>query len=99
MPFERTGNPTTTSFAALNTIDFSRIAKGEPAEVGKLLQSCQTHGFFYLDLTKGPSSQLLQDVDPLLRLMEGYFGQPLEMKARDDLSSMTLGYGIPIPTA
>jgi isopenicillin N synthase-like dioxygenase len=65
---------------SLETINFARLATGEPAEVAKLLKASQTLGIFYLDLR---SDSILADLQPVTRLTEKYFDQPQELKTKD----------------
>lgn len=79
--------------APLKTIDFVRLEARDPVEVAKLLHSCQTHGFFYLAL-KGneKSAQVVKDKENVLRVMEEYFDQPLDVKMKDYRGSVTDGF-------
>ena len=79
------------SIAPLETVDFSRLVTRDEAEISKLLASCQTHGFFYLDLQNAESRPILEDAQHVVRIMENYFAQPLEVKMKDDRQSLTLG--------
>jgi isopenicillin N synthase-like dioxygenase len=79
------------SIAALETIDFSLLAVKDVDEIDKLLKSCESDGFFYLNLEKGPAHQILVDLQAILRVMEEYFAQPLETKMKDDRRSNTHG--------
>jgi len=79
--------------APLDTIDLGRLLAKEPAEIDRLLQSCITHGFFYLDLqTCDVGRQILADEQDVLRVMREYFDQPVEKKAVDDKKSFACGY-------
>jgi len=79
--------------APLETIDFACLEKKQPSEVKKLLDVCQTHGFFYLDLrTGGPGKQLLEDEKGVLKVMDSHFNEPLETKMKDDRNSFQHGY-------
>lgn len=69
--------------AALETIDFGRLAAKEPTEVEKLLNASQMPGFFYLDLHSGPAKQIVADLPNVYAISEKYFDQPLEMKMKD----------------
>jgi len=59
--------------APLETIDFARLAAKEAAEIAKLFKSCQTQGFFYLDLQNDATRQILTDMQNILRVTEKYF--------------------------
>ena len=78
--------------APLETVDFSRLLSKGSAEIAKLLHCCVTHGFFYLDLQGTESArQLLSYKEDVFRFMETYFNQPLDVKMKDDRSSVTDG--------
>ena len=55
----------------------------------KLLNACQTHGFFYLGLTSDPT--LRQYREEVQAVMKHYFEQPLEVKMRDARGSDNTG--------
>ncbi|KAI0761698.1 2OG-Fe-II oxygenase family oxidoreductase [Trametes elegans] len=79
--------------APLATVDLGRLIARDAVEVGKLLNVCHTHGFFYLDLqTSEQGRQILADEQGLLRFMERYFDQPLETKMLDDRKVHTHGF-------
>ena len=79
------------SLASLETINFSRLESKDTAETSRLLQCGQTHGFFYLDFQRTDSTrQFLADKMDILRFMETYFDQPLEVKM-NDRASLTHG--------
>jgi len=78
--------------APLATIRFRQLTNKDPEEVGKLLRSCEKHGFFYLDLENDVGiCRIASAMQDLLRLMESYFNQPRELKIRDNVGSMTFG--------
>jgi isopenicillin N synthase-like dioxygenase len=78
--------------APLETIDFANLASRDPAEISRLLRCCQTHGFFYLDLQGTDSArQVISDEKDILRFMETYFDQPLDVKMKEDRTSVTHG--------
>jgi isopenicillin N synthase-like dioxygenase len=79
------------NIAALETIDFSRLATKDADEIDKLLKCCESDGFFYLNLQNEPTHQILIDLQAILRVMQKYFAQPLETKMRDDRRSNTHG--------
>ena len=80
-------NGTEVSIAPLENIDFARLETKNSAEIDKLLNCCKTHGFFYLDLRGTESAnQFLADKMDMLRFMETYFDQPLEVKMGDRTS-------------
>jgi isopenicillin N synthase-like dioxygenase len=75
------------SIAALDTIDFSRLAIRDPIEVEKLLKLSERDGFFYLDMRNDELRQILVDVQGILRVMEAFFSLPLEEKMKNDRKS------------
>ncbi|KAF8480703.1 hypothetical protein JB92DRAFT_3091255 [Gautieria morchelliformis] len=78
--------------APLETIGFSRL-RPRASDVNKFLIVCQTHDFFYLDLqTNDTGRHILADEQNVLKVMEGYFGQSLETKMKDDRNSVLHGY-------
>lgn len=80
------------NIAPLETIDFARLESKDPLEISRLLRCCETHGFFYLDLQgTDPARQVILDEKDVLRFMENYFDQPLEVKMKDDRASVTHG--------
>ncbi|EIW65088.1 2OG-Fe-II oxygenase family oxidoreductase [Trametes versicolor FP-101664 SS1] len=79
--------------APLATVDLGRLLAKDAAEVAKLLDVCKTHGFFYLDLqTCEPGRQILEAEQGVLRFMERFFGQPLDVKMLEDRKSHTHGF-------
>jgi isopenicillin N synthase-like dioxygenase len=74
--------------APLEIIDFGRLATKEPGEVAKLLKSCQSPGFFYLDLQ---NDTILDDLQDVLRITEKYFDQPHHVKMKDFRESVERG--------
>lgn len=78
--------------ANLETIDLSRLLSRAPDEISKLLQACQAHGFFYLDLqTCDLGRQVVDGEQKVTKFMENYFDQPLDKKMKDDRGSV--GHG------
>jgi len=78
--------------APLETIDFARLAAKEAAEIAKLFKSCQTQGFFYLDLQNDATRQILTDMQNILRVTKKYFGQSRELKMKDYGAEHTHGF-------
>ncbi|KAF9482691.1 2OG-Fe-II oxygenase family oxidoreductase [Pholiota conissans] len=83
------------SFASLETIDFSRLVDKDPAEQLKLLALSVKDGFFYLDLQGPRIKKILEDKENVMRMMEWYFALPLEEKMKDDRHTHTHGYKPP----
>jgi isopenicillin N synthase-like dioxygenase len=78
--------------APLETIDLGRLLAKDPTEMDRLLQSCITHGFFYLDLqTCDVGRRILSNEGDILHVMKQYFDQPLEKKSADDMKSVAHG--------
>lgn len=50
--------------AQLPTINLARLQGNNSAEGETLFQACQTHGFFYLDLSNSHTSSLLEQHEP-----------------------------------
>jgi len=76
--------------APLETIDFARLAANDPIEVSRLHRCCETHGFFYLYLQGTEAGQqVLSDEKDVLRVMETYFDQPLDVKMKDQRVAVT----------
>lgn len=80
--------------APLLIIDFARLLRHDASEVNRLVEACETHGFFYLDLQgfEIESHTILDDRQSLLQTCEKYFNQAEEIKWRDDRHSPTYGY-------
>lgn len=80
--------------APLLIIDFARLVRHDASEVNRLLEACQTHGFFYLNLegVEAESQTILADWQSLLQTTKKYFNQAEEIKIRDDRNSGTYGY-------
>src|ERR1700721_3031204 len=78
--------------ASLTTIDFCRLEVKEPSEISRLFQSCETHGFFYLDLQNSADVlKVLASQKEVLRVMTEYFAQPLEVKMKDVRGTVKCG--------
>ena len=79
--------------AQLESIDFARLLRNDPAESKKLLNACETHGFFYLNLLSKSADGILDDYASVLQVMSEWFEQPLEKKMEfDNGSTATHGY-------
>jgi isopenicillin N synthase-like dioxygenase len=72
--------------ANLHTIRYQKLLDNEPQELSRLLNACQTDGFFYLDLRS--ASLLLDLYRNLMTLTEKYFDQPVESKLLDVVSDV-----------
>ncbi|KAL4983784.1 hypothetical protein BDW68DRAFT_28600 [Aspergillus falconensis] len=78
--------------AELPIIDPSKLARGDDAEIERLLDAGKTHGFFYLDLTTAETPRLVDTWNAVLAFMAEYFDQPQEAKMKDDRKSDIHGY-------
>lgn len=78
--------------AELPIIDPSKLARGDDAEIERVLDAGKTHGFFYLDLTTAETPRLVDTWNAVLAFMEEYFDQPQEVKMMDDRNSDIHGY-------
>ncbi|KUJ21235.1 Clavaminate synthase-like protein [Mollisia scopiformis] len=85
-------NGTSVPVYPMQTVDFSSLLSQEPAELEKLLQCCQTEGFFYIDLQGIDGRRMLDDQQETLKLMHRFFESPLEVKNEYGLVSPHLGY-------
>ncbi|KAJ5549173.1 hypothetical protein N7513_006407 [Penicillium frequentans] len=77
--------------AELPIISYENLLSKDKAELGKLLESCKSLGFFYLDLT-GSARSVLENTQAAFEFMKTYFDQSLEDKSRDLRQSVTHGY-------
>ena len=66
--------------ANLPTISWSRLLQHSEAEISALLSACETHGFFYLDLTDEGSANFLEELAAVNKITETWFRQPVEKK-------------------
>ncbi|KAM0254481.1 hypothetical protein ACHAQJ_006763 [Trichoderma viride] len=74
----------------LPVIHLDLLRAENDSESKKLLNACQTHGFFYLDLTS--DIELCKQWERMLAAMKQYFLQPLEVKMQDARGSDNYGY-------
>lgn len=73
--------PSDLAIAPISRISFSEVVAGNADEELKVLEACQTHGFFYLDLQHIDVGELLlSDSDGLLQLARQLFDLPTETK-------------------
>jgi len=75
--------------AHLPTIDLKKLLCNDSEETAKLWQACESFGFMYLEL--GECGSLMEDWKNVLRVMQMYFDQPLDVKTKDDRKSDTWG--------
>jgi isopenicillin N synthase-like dioxygenase len=67
----------------IHHISHEKLLAGDDEEGKKVLESCQTDGFFYLDLTRSDEGQeLLQESEDLLSLAKRAFAISDEEKRR-----------------
>ena len=66
--------------ANLPTINWSRLLQHSEAEISALLSACETHGFFYLDMTDEGSAVFLEQLASINEITKEWFRQPLDKK-------------------
>ena len=72
--------------APIARITLRSLLASEPSACASALKACQTHGFFYLDLTTTPIGEsLLSDSERLLHLSHNVFNHDLPYKTAHDL--------------
>ncbi|KAI1849595.1 hypothetical protein JX265_013601 [Neoarthrinium moseri] len=76
----------------METISFERLLSQEPEELERLVQCCETEGFFYIDLKGIDGRRFLEDQQKTLELMHKFFESPIEAKNQYGLISPHLGY-------
>ena len=80
--------------APIASASFSKLLTNDDAEAGKVLEACQTHGFFYLDMRDCPEGEaLLDESEQLLQLAIEAFNRPLEEKRKFALKKGVSLYG------
>ncbi|KAJ5433078.1 uncharacterized protein N7458_012234 [Penicillium daleae] len=85
------------SSAPLETVKYADLLEKDALETSKLLRSCQSPGFFYLDIS-GTNSYFngdayLENIRSLSQQQEEYFSQPFHAKMKDYLDvSAEKGY-------
>ena len=67
----------------LEIVDFGRLTYKEPDEVKKLLNACQTTGFFQLNLQNGSMSSVPTALEDVYEAAEKFFSQPHDVKMKD----------------
>ena len=77
--------------AVLETIDFRLLIRKDHSELVKLLRACEEQGFFYLNLVDTDAASVFEVEARLLQVTKEYFDQSLEMKLKDDQSSLVYG--------
>lgn len=76
--------------AQVPVIDYDKLLSGNQTEISRLVDICQSLGFFYLNLN-GNGQSLLDDSRNAFKFMEKYFDQPLDVKLQDTRQSVTHG--------
>lgn len=76
----------------LPTLEAKKLIDGCHEERARLLDACVNHGFFYLDLSKGSTSYMIQAWEDVLTFMDRYFDQSIENKMSDAKKSDIIGY-------
>ncbi len=80
-----------TATASLPVILYERLFNASADELQSLKEAGEGHGFFYLDLTGARCSGVLEGWLQVLRFMELYFNQHLDVKMKDAKFSDTVG--------
>lgn len=75
----------------LETVKYTELLEKDALETSKLLRSCQSPGFFYLDVS-GANAQFsgdfyLENIRSLSQQQENYFSLPFHTKMKDYLDS------------
>jgi isopenicillin N synthase-like dioxygenase len=83
--------------AQLPVLDARKLLQGDEVEIQNLLHACKTHGFFSLNLDTDETSYMLKAWNDVLAFMDQYFGQPTEVKLRDERHSDTHGFVLETP--
>ena len=69
--------------APISTVSSRKLLDKDSAESAKVLEACQTYGFFYLDLTdSAEGEELLEDAETLLALAQEAFGPTRDEKMK-----------------
>ena len=79
--------PDTKPVACLDTFSLAKLQSDDPAEQARLLKTCETRGFFYLDFTGTSIETLPQDASAIGQLSEEVFKLPMEEKMKYKLTS------------
>uniref|UniRef100_A0A8H7K3W3 Fe2OG dioxygenase domain-containing protein n=1 Tax=Bionectria ochroleuca TaxID=29856 RepID=A0A8H7K3W3_BIOOC len=69
--------------ASLETVSFAALEQKDPNEINKLATASTSAGFFYLDFEGSKVDKLPEMKRDLLKVMESYFHQPLDVKLQD----------------
>lgn len=77
--------------ARLETLSFTKLLSGDKAEIERLLVSCQSDGFYYLDLRDWNNGEFMRLLDSLNEIMQKWFELPLEEKEKAEALSDAQG--------
>jgi len=78
--------PESLRLAPIARISSRQLLSGDSNEGIRVLEACQTYGFFYLDLRDSPSGEsLLEEAERLLNLSHTAFAPPIEEKKKYEL--------------
>ena len=80
------------SYAKLQTINFTKLVNGDANEISRMSDICIADGFFYLDLNDWKSGQLVRELDTANAIVEEWFKKPLEEKKKTVTLSDAHGY-------
>jgi isopenicillin N synthase-like dioxygenase len=86
--------PTGVPTAPIARISLHSLLAFDPSACASTLEACQTHGFFYLDLTTSPAgTSLLSSSNRLLQISHEVFAHDLSYKTAHDLIKGTSLFG------
>ncbi|KAK7422153.1 hypothetical protein QQZ08_009621 [Neonectria magnoliae] len=78
--------------ADLTTIQFAELFDKSEVELQKLVESCEKHGFFYLDLKSAGSEKFWKDLFEIDSITKKWFSQPAEVKLKTPTVSLAHGF-------
>ncbi|KAK7214324.1 hypothetical protein V2G26_021502 [Clonostachys chloroleuca] len=79
--------------ASLETLSFAALERKDSNEISKLAAASTSAGFFYLDFKGSKVDKLPEMKRDLLKVMESYFHQPLDVKLQDYKGHSKRGQG------
>lgn len=77
--------------ANLATVKFEKLFDKDEEEMRRLIQACETEGFFYLDLRSPGSEQLWKDLRDVDEATQRWFSQPTDVKLKTPTVSLAHG--------
>lgn len=86
--------PEDVPIAPLIVLSLHKLLARDEVEVQRLMQACESIGFFYLDLRNaGSASDILKDADQLFQTTTDLFDLPLVEKKKYDFSGQRSYFG------